>query len=245
MFDGITTKSGNGARRGSSMVVSIVLHGVIVALALVITYVHAKMPKEEAPVTVVFHAPPPPPPPPPAGHKKTTPHTEKKKPITPKIPNQIIQPKEQPKEEKPPEPAADDKDDDDDGVEGGVEGGVVGGVVAGVVGGVLGGTLGSSGEGDVHNLGAGMSRPQPNCSPAKPIAPEQARTMGITGMVLVGFTVHADGHVDDIVLKNPTAPPILFEAVKSWLTGCSYTPSMQEGKPIPVKMIVPFNFNGK
>ena len=66
--------------------------------------------------------------------------------------------------------------------------------------------------------------------------------MGITGMVLVEYVVHTDGHVGEVALKNPTAPPILFNAVKQWLESCQYEPSMQGSKPIPVKIIRPFVF---
>jgi len=60
--------------------------------------------------------------------------------------------------------------------------------------------------------------------------------------VLVSFVVHSDGHIGEVELKNPTAPPILFDAVKNWLLGCPYTPSMMGGKPMAVKMVVPFIF---
>ena len=247
MFEGITIEEGKGGgRRASSFAASVVIHGGVIGLALVASIVKANLPKEEA-VQVVFKAPPPPPPPPPppAGKKKSTPRETPKRPITPKIqPNQIIQPKEVPKEL--PEAPDTSADDDDEGVEGGVEGGVVGGVVGGVLGGVVGGTLGGTlgEEGPPQLLGSGMSRPQPSadCRPAKPVPPEQARQMGITGLVLVEYVVHSDGHVGEVVLKNPTAPPILFEAVKSWLLGCPFTPSLSGTKPIAVKIIQPFTF---
>jgi TonB family protein len=97
-------------------------------------------------------------------------------------------------------------------------------------------------------LGAGMTRPTPagDCAPGgqrpRPSTPEQARQMEIKGMVLVEYVVHSDGHVGEVTLKNQTAPPILFEAVKQWLLSCSFTPSMQGSRPIPVKIIQPFNF---
>jgi len=97
-------------------------------------------------------------------------------------------------------------------------------------------------------LGAGMSRPsaQGDCAPGgtrpRPPTPEQARQMGISGMVLVEYVVHSDGHVGEVALKNPTAPPILFGAVKQWLESCSFQPSMQGSRPIPVKIIQPFIF---
>lgn len=241
MFEGITTARGNVGRRSSSMVVSVVLHGAVIALGIFIGYVQARLPKEEEPVSVVFRAPPPPPPPPPAGKKKATVKREVPRPVMPKLPpNAIIQPKEVPKiEEKPVEEAPAD-DGEDDGVEGGVEGGVVGGVV----GGVLGGELPKAADEPAVLLGAGMSRPMPtaDCQPPKPIAPEQARQMGITGLVLVEYVVHSDGHVGEIKLKNPTAPPMLFEAVEKWLKGCPHVPSMAGSKPLAVKIVQPFNF---
>ena len=66
--------------------------------------------------------------------------------------------------------------------------------------------------------------------------------MGITGIALLEFVVHSDGHVGEVLLKNPTAPPILFNAVKQWLENCQYEPSMQGTRPIAVKIIQPFVF---
>ena len=66
--------------------------------------------------------------------------------------------------------------------------------------------------------------------------------MGVVGTVLVEYVVHSDGHVGEIGLKNPTAAPILFQAVKQWLETCNFTPAMQGAKPIPVKIIQPFIF---
>lgn len=264
MFDTITSGSGKGAaaRKGSSFAFSVAMHGVAIALAVVFSVVKDKYGSKEEPVTVTFRPaaappPPPPPPPPPASRKKKVRPDRPKTPVVPRTPTQIVQPKEVPKvEQKPPESAPVNEDegpDEDEGVEGGVEGGVVGGVVGGVIGGQLGGqvggTVGGTGEGPPMLLGGGMSRPYPGgaCRPPKPQMPEQARTMGIAGLVLVEFVVHGDGHVDGVVLKNKTAPPILFEAVKRWLEGCQYNPSVMQGtgKTVPVKMIVPFNFSLK
>jgi protein TonB len=243
MFEAITSVERNTGRRGTSMAASIVIHTAVISLGLFIGYVKARMPVEEEPVSVVFRAPPPPPPPPPAGKKRTTPRPEKKPIVQPKpLPqNAVIQPKEIPKVEETP-PPADDSSDEDEGVEGGVEGGVVGGVVGGVIGGTLGGT-GNTVEAPVL-LGAGMTRPSPSadCQPPRPLAPEAARSMGITGMVLVEYVVFSDGHAGDVKLKNPTAPPVLFDAVANWLKGCPFTPSISNGKPLAVKIIQPFNF---
>lgn len=253
MFDSITTigRPGAAARKGSSFAFSVGMHGLAVVLAVVFTVVKERFPSTPDPVSVQFRAPPPPPPPPPPASRKKKRPDRPKTPVVPRVPpNTIVQPKEMPKvEEKPPETAPiEDESDDDEGVEGGVEGGVAGGVVGGVLGGVVGGTGTKLGEeGPPLILGSGMTRPQQTsaCRPPKPMMPEQARTMGISGMVLVEFVVHSDGHAGEIVLKNKTAPPILFQAVKSWLEGCTYTPSIltATGRPVPVKMIVPFQFS--
>src|SRR5947209_20204839 len=100
MFDNITSvRESNVRRRGSSMMVSIFLHGALIGIAAVATYVRAHMPASEEPVTVQFRAapPPPPPPPPPAGHKpKTPPQTPNT--VQPRqAPRQIVQTRDPPK----------------------------------------------------------------------------------------------------------------------------------------------------
>jgi len=102
-------------------------------------------------------------------------------------------------------------------------------------------------EGPPVLLGAGMTRPMPigECSPAgtrpKPITPEQARRMSITGTVLVEYTVHSDGRVGEISMRN-NGSPILFDAVEKWLVDCAFSPSLSGTKPIPVKIIQAFVF---
>jgi outer membrane biosynthesis protein TonB len=68
--------------------------------------------------------------------------------------------------------------------------------------------------------------------------------MSITGTVLVEYTVHPDGSVGEISMRN-NGPPILFGAVKKWLEECSFSPSLSGVKPIPVKVIQPFVFQMK
>jgi TonB family protein len=96
-------------------------------------------------------------------------------------------------------------------------------------------------------LGAGSARPYPStsCKPARPPWPEEAREKGISGLVLVEFVVHSDGRVGEVKLRNKNAPPILFEAVKTWLEGCEFIPAVMKatGKPVPIKLIQPFNYS--
>lgn len=84
--------------------------------------------------------------------------------------------------------------------------------------------------------------PRPACAPAKPFAPEQALVMGLTGTVLVEYTVHANGHVGEIALDKSTAHPALAEAVRSWLGGCAFTPALARGHAISLRVIQPYTF---
>jgi hypothetical protein len=47
-----------------------------------------------------------------------------------------------------------------------------------------------------------------------------------------------------VALKNPEAPPVLFEAVRGWLLACRFEPSkdLRSGQPVAVKIIQPFVF---
>ncbi len=245
MFESITVqKQGSAKRRATTSLLSLGIHGALIAGAVLLSAAVARH-KTEEPVNVTFFRPPPPPPPP-AGHRAKTlrPHVQR--------PTQLLQPLVQPKEipqEKPPETAsANDDDDSDDGEEGGVEGGVAGGVAGGVIGGVVGGqvggVLGGTGEGPVQLLGGGMTKPEPTVACGRLMMPEQARTMGITGRVIVDFVTHADGTVDPSKFKvMGNSPPLLVEAVKRWLLNCTFKPAMQEGRPIPVRQIMPFKFD--
>jgi len=184
---------------------------------------------------------PAPPAAPPAHQQRTA------RPTKLKVANLPLQPSRIPVPDKLPESTITDSALDD---EGGVEGGVIGGVIGGVLGAMLGGGAGgqiAAPEGPPVLLGAGMTRPMPigECSPAgtrpKPITPEQARRMSITGTVLVEYTVHSDGRVGEISMRN-NGSPILFDAVEKWLVDCAFSPSLSGTKPIPVKIIQAFVF---
>jgi TonB family protein len=85
--------------------------------------------------------------------------------------------------------------------------------------------------------------PEVACRPSKPIMPEQARLLDITGTVLVEYTVHADGHVGEISLAKSTAHPVLAEAVRNWLDGCSFTPpSKADGQRMTLRLAQPYIF---
>ena len=89
-------------------------------------------------------------------------------------------------------------------------------------------------------MGPSGPRPEPRCDLSTLDHPP-----GVTGLVLVEFVVEPDGRVTDIRLKNKNAPAVLFEAVRRWLEGCSYTPTRdaQSRRNVRVKTIVPYHFH--
>ena len=242
MFHGIKTERSIASWLGS-LVASMLAHGGLGFVVLAGDVDRAQLTKISPAVDVTLRLPPLPAPPPPAVHPARVQRTVR--PTTLKIPAKVpLQPAPSRVPDKLPEFTA--TRDADDYEEGAVEGGVIGGVIGGVVGGQLGGEIGGS-EGPPVLLGAGMTHPMPSgeCSPAgtrpRPITPEQARRMSVTGTVLVEYTVHSDGRAGEISMRN-NGPPILFDAVKRWLEECSFSPSLSGATPIGVKVIQPFVF---
>ena len=210
MFFGIKSERSIASWLGP-LVVSTLAHGGL-GFAVVALTVDRRHPKETRPGIDVTLRPPPLPPPPPAA--QAVPVSRKARPTTLTIPARVlVQPDRMPVPEPPESTTTGYPDDGEQGVEGGVIGGVVGGVLDGA-----GGQLAAP-EGPALLLGAGMTRPMPRgeCSPSgarsRPITPTQARQMSIIGTVLVEYTVHPDGSVGEISMRN-NGPPVLFEAVK-------------------------------
>jgi len=236
MFDNITAAP-TKTRRGTSTLVSLLLHGAAIGLAVAFTYVRAHMPKTETPVEVVFRPPPPPPPPPPpAARKPKTPRQTPK--IVPKTrPTQIVQPKELPKmEEKPPEDLPEvPEDEPDEGVEGGVEGGVVGGVV--------GGSLGGTGTGpppkriEADNSVVKMvllSGPKPDYTP-------QALEHEVHGVMVVKCLITIDGTVHNCRVQ--AGLPFLDRSTVAALEQQRYKPYILNGQPVEVDLTFRIRFD--
>ena len=224
MFDDFASVQYRAAR-GKSALVSLALHGFLLAAFFIGATIRANLPVTKE-IEVKFVGPgqgpgAPPPPPPPAGPKK--PRTRKiTQPVKVEIPKPLIIPTEEPKDEPPPVEAK------DEGVEGGVEGGVKGGVVGGVVGGVLGGTGGGGTE----------APPPPEKPKAKNVPPfviakdmlrqtsprlsevfkQSHRGQTVTGMYRV--CVGTDGHVYEVIVVKsvPGADEDIVEGLKAdWL----------------------------
>ncbi len=243
MFETIITRKsvGRTRRRAVSLVVSLAAHASVLGAAVWLSATLAAR-KEPEPVSVTFFkAAPPAAPAPPATHKPVKPRTTPTKPRKPMAP--LVQPKEIPKE-RPPENKPEEKppEEEEDEPEGVGEEGIPSGVGQGVPG-IGQGMPGGTGNEPVQTLGGGMVRPEPSSSCGTLVMPEQARTMGITGRVIMKYVVHSDGSVDPVKFQVlGQAPPVLVDAVKRWLLSCTFKPATQGGRPIAVAIIQPFNF---
>lgn len=83
--------------------------------------------------------------------------------------------------------------------------------------------------------------PRPACLPLKPIAPEQAWVMELTGTVLVEYTVFADGRVGRISVGE-SPHPALARAVTEWLGACAFAPGVKRGHAVTQRVVQPHVF---
>jgi protein TonB len=74
----------------------------------------------------------------------------------------------------------------------------------------------------------------------KPVYPAQAQSAKAQGAVIIEATIDADGKViDAVVLRSvPMLDQAALDAVRQW----EYSPTLLNGKPVPVKMTVTVNF---
>ena len=66
--------------------------------------------------------------------------------------------------------------------------------------------------------------------------------MGIQGVVYVGFVVNENGQVVDAKVLRPVAKLLDKEALRLVTKDVNFTPGYHEGKPVPVKMVLPIRF---
>lgn len=72
--------------------------------------------------------------------------------------------------------------------------------------------------------------------------PKECRKAGIEGRVSVGFTVGTDGKLTDIRILKGAHEQLDAEALRVIEMSPDWTPGLQDGKPIPVRMLIPVEF---
>jgi protein TonB len=187
-------------------------------------------------------APPPPlPPPPPSHFAPSHPrfHLRDAKLYEPRvIPKQIAQIKDETPASQP--------------VVSGVAGGVPGGVPGGQLDGVLGGILG---QGNQQFVPPPLPKPLPGHGPyrvggkvqapriirqVQPIYPIIAKEARVTGQVAIDCVI--DEHGDIAQLKVVSGSPLLMTAAVNAVEQWKYQPTLLNGVPIPVEMVVTVTF---
>jgi protein TonB len=76
-----------------------------------------------------------------------------------------------------------------------------------------------------------------------PVYPQEAKEAGIQGVVILETLIEKDGTVGDIkVLRSvPLLEAAAVDAVKQWV----YEPTLMDGEPVQVLMVVTVNFTLK
>jgi protein TonB len=75
----------------------------------------------------------------------------------------------------------------------------------------------------------------------RPVYPEMARELRLSGTVLVDVLVSSDGHVLDMVL-NQSAHPLLDEAALRAARDSVFRPARQGQQPVSVWVTLPYRF---
>lgn len=223
-------------------VVSVFGHSVVVAglILLPLYFTQAiSMPQFEKTLLVAPPPPPPPPPPPASVH------------VMPRVPKsfftkgQLFAPKFIPKKvaqikEEAPPPAAS-----------GVSGGVIGGVPGGQLGGVLGGILGASGHAPAlppptpvvhkgpYRVGGKVQAPR-LIRQVQPEYPPLARQARIQGDVVIDSVIDTQGRVTEMKVVSGSA--LLVESAIQALGQWRYQPTLLNGQPVAVDMLVTLHF---
>jgi protein TonB len=220
--------------------VSVLGHSFVVAVLILLPLLYTQainMPQFEKTLLVA----PPPPPPPAAVHVIQRPSKSfftQGKLFAPKfIPKQIAQIKE---EAPPPESTM-------NGVMGGVPGGVPGGQLVGVQGGILGGNgqvpappppkpVAHKGP---YRVGGKVQAPK-LIRQVQPIYPPLAKEARIQGDVVLESVIDQQGKVTQ--MKVVSGSPLLVQSAIQALEQWRYQPTMLNGQPVAVDMIVTLHF---
>lgn len=220
--------------------VSVLGHSFVVALLILLPLYFTDAINIRQLQNTMLVAPPPPPPPPASVH--IAPRAPKSffnqgKLIAPRvIPKQIAQIKE---EASPPE------------ADSGVASGVVGGVPGGQLGGVLGGILGRTGHVPAppppkpvahkgpYRVGGRVQAPK-LIQEVQPVYPPLAKQARIQGQVVIDSVIDTQGHVTQ--MKVVSGSPLLVPAAEQALAQWRYQPTLLNGQPVAVDMLVTLHF---
>lgn len=74
--------------------------------------------------------------------------------------------------------------------------------------------------------------------------PESAAKAGVEGRVFVQFVVNEQGDVQDVVVTRGVSSDLDEEAVRA-VSEAKFTPGMQDGEPVKVRMSMPITFKLK
>lgn len=97
----------------------------------------------------------------------------------------------------------------------------------------------AGGEPEPVHVGAGIVEPRKLRS-VPPVYPELARQARVQGTVVLECTISPEGRVTDVrVLRGV---PLLDEAARDAVRQWVYTPTLLDGRPVPVIMTVTVNF---
>jgi protein TonB len=223
--------------------VSVLGHSFVVALLILLPlYFTDAINIHQLQSTLLVAPPPPPPPPPPPAAVHITPRVPKSFFTKGKLFAPTVIPKHiaQIKEEAPP-PVT------DSGVTGGVIGGVPGGQLGGVLGGILGGTAKVPSPPPpkpvVHHgpyrVGGRVQAPK-LIREVQPIYPPLAKQARIQGDVVIDSVIDTQGHVTQ--MKVMSGNPLLVEAAEQALEQWKYQPTLLNGQPVAVDMLVTLHF---
>jgi protein TonB len=223
-----------------SLPVSLAVHGVAIAIAVVIAVWNVHFPSQSPrfmrSYQLVLIPDPPPPPPPPAPPR-----------LAPVIPKDFM-PVKLPSEVAPtiipdeipivtndlPKPTMTSTVGVVAGVEGGIEGGVVGGTPTGILGGDLGGQSGGVIGGIPKDAPIVIERDKPlpmyPVSQVYPKYPEDARLRHWEDSLVVKYRIGKDGRVKEVIVVTPPGRPLFSEVAVKAIRNWRFRPMMKDGE---------------
>ncbi|HSB60861.1 MAG TPA: TonB family protein [Vicinamibacteria bacterium] len=225
-------------RRSFTFGVSVALHSLLVAAAVVLPLLFYDVLPGEYALKTFFVAPlevappPPPPPPPAAGAARRVARPAPAVEVAP--PSGFVAPIEVPDEIQPEESL-------DVGIEGGVPGGVEGGVPGGVVGGIVGGLPAAPPPpaARVVRIGGQLVAPR-IVRKVPPVFPDLAVQSRASAVVILEAEVDPRGYVRSVkVLRgHPLFDAAAMDAVRQW----RYQPLLLNGEPTAFILTVTVSF---